>query len=190
VNLEDVIDSEYGLQQDEWSLSKPRFGEEVQLEVVGWSGKNTTNKYYILKCDLCSGDHELFGEGYFRSVKSSLVKGQVPCGCSRSPSWTKEQYHMLCSRKAKELGCTFLTFAGEWKGGGTKIKMLCEKHGVWDSGAVASLINLGSCCPKCRDEACRKPDSDMIASFLSSGAFHPATRFWRSERKTKQGCKD
>ena len=38
MNLEDVIDPEYGLQQDDWSLSKPRFGKESQLEVVVWSG--------------------------------------------------------------------------------------------------------------------------------------------------------
>lgn len=35
MNLEDVIDPEYGLQQDEWSLSKPTFGKENQLEVIG-----------------------------------------------------------------------------------------------------------------------------------------------------------
>ena len=40
MNLEDVLDPEYGLQQDAWSLSKPTFGEEGQLEVVGWSGKS------------------------------------------------------------------------------------------------------------------------------------------------------
>ena len=35
-NLEDLIDPEYGLQQDEWSLTRPRFGTEGQLEVIGW----------------------------------------------------------------------------------------------------------------------------------------------------------
>ena len=90
MNLEDVLDPEYGLQQDDWSLSKPRFGEEGQLEVVGWSGKSWSAKFYILKCNKCSQDSELFGEGYFRSVKSVLVKGQVPCGCSRNPNWSQE----------------------------------------------------------------------------------------------------
>ena len=32
-NLEDLIDPEYGLQQDEWSLTRPRFGAEGQKSV-------------------------------------------------------------------------------------------------------------------------------------------------------------
>ena len=50
MNLEDVIDPEYGLQQDEWSLSKPKFDEEGQLEVIGWSGRQKTNnaRFYLL----------------------------------------------------------------------------------------------------------------------------------------------
>lgn len=50
MNLEDVIDPAYGLQQDEWSLSKPKFGEHGQLEVVGWSGREHNKKWYILRC--------------------------------------------------------------------------------------------------------------------------------------------
>ena len=64
MNLEDVLDPEYGLQQDAWSLSKPTFGEEGQLEVVGWSGIQGRIKLYVLKCDKCSQGSELFGEGY------------------------------------------------------------------------------------------------------------------------------
>lgn len=193
MNLEDVIDPEYGLQQDEWSLSRPRFGDEGQLEVVGWSGKSRTNKYYVLKCSKCSQDTELFGEGYFKSLKGDLVGGGVPCGCSKKPRWSKEQYSVLCKRKASELGYTFLGFAGEWKGQNTKIKMSCEKHGEWSSGAIRLLISLGRGCPGCRIEAVTlaktKPDEEMIASFFASGAFHPDTKFWRSDRKDSRGYK-
>ena len=45
MNLEDVLDPEYGpvnsvhsLQQDDYSLSGVRFGDEGQIEVVGWRG--------------------------------------------------------------------------------------------------------------------------------------------------------
>lgn len=72
MNLEDVIDPEYGLQQDEWSLTRPKFGKEGQLEVVGWSGKSGSNNLYILMCLTCNQDSELFGEGYFRSVKGGF----------------------------------------------------------------------------------------------------------------------
>ena len=192
MNLEDVLDPEYGLQQDDYSLSGVVFGEEGQIEVVGWSGRSKGGgKLYILKCNKCSQDGELFGEGYFRSRKDNLVSGKVPCGCGRSPRWSKEQYAVLCKRKATELGHTFLGFVGEWKGRNTKTKMLCEKHGDWGSGSINTLINNGQGCPGCGIEAVGgakvKPDDVMIASFHESGAFHPETKFWRSERTNSRG---
>jgi hypothetical protein len=194
MNLEDVLDPEYGLQQDDYSLSGVVFGEEDQLTVVGWSGKQgKAVKLYILKCNKCSQDSELFNGGYFRSLKSNLANGQVPCGCSKKPKWSEEQFGELCSRKAEQLGYTFLGFEGEWKGQNTKIKMLCEKHGDWSSATINTLINGASGCPRCKADAVgevsTKPDDVMAASFFASGAFHPDTKFWRSERVNKAGWK-
>lgn len=139
MNLKGVID-ENGLQQDDWSLAKRRFGGYQQLQVVGWSGKRWGKKIYILKCETCSQDYELFGEGYFRSSKSALVNSsQIPCGCSPHPYWSKGQYELLCSRKAREMGYTFLGFEGDRIGNKTKIRMLCEKHGEWRTGSVNHL---------------------------------------------------
>lgn len=196
MNLEDVIDPEYGLQQDEWSLTRPKFGKEEQLEVIGWSGRcngGKGDKYYILKCSKCSQDNELFGEGYFKARKDNIISGKISCGCGRLRWWSIEQYAVLCKRKAKELGYTFLGFAEEWQGNGTKIKMLCAKHGEWGTGNITNLINSCQGCPMCRIdssvEASTKPNDVMIDSFLKTGAFHPDTKFWRSERKTKYGVK-
>jgi hypothetical protein len=190
MDLVEVLDGS-PLQQDLYSQSEPVFGKDDQLQVVGWSGKSGSNRYYILKCSKCSQDSELFGEGYFRSVKGSLVKCQVPCGCAKNPRWSQGQFSVLCSRKAEELDYTFLGFAGEWKGNSTKLKMLCEKHGDWSSGVIDRLINRGIGCPGCRVDAvrsaCIKPDEVMIASFHESNAFHPDTLFWRSERMSGEG---
>lgn len=182
MNLEDVIDPEYGLQQDEWSLTKPRFGKDGQLEVVGWSGRNKCHKYYIVRCVHCGGDSELFGEGYFKDVKGHLQSGGVPCGCSKSPKWSKKQYKVLCQRKAEELGYKFLDFVGDWHGNKTKISVMCIDHGEWVTTCINDFFgNHG--CPECKAESTRavfkKPDSEMIASFFASGAFHPDTKFWR-----------
>ena len=193
-NLEDLIDPEYGLQQDEWSLTRPRFGEEGQLEVIGWSGRRqrqrnsqSGDKHYTLKCSKCNQDPELFGGGYFKSTKSNLERGKLPCGCSATCFWTKEQYTTLCSRKAEGLGYKFLGFVGKWGGQVTKIKLLCGEHGEWSSGTIKGLISGGTGCPGCKVEVIvklrTKPDSVMVESFLASGAFHPDTKFWRSERK-------
>jgi len=192
VNLEDLIDDK-GLQQDEWSLTRPMFGEEDQLKVVGWSGRQQSSKLYILKCTKCSQDSELFGEGYFKSQKGNLIAGKVPCGCAKSFRWSREQYEILCSRKSTSIGCKFLSFGG-WEGVYTKVTLLCRKHGKWSTGDVNKLINMGVGCPGCKadniSDANTKLDSVMIKSFLASEAFHPDTKFWRSERETTQGKKN
>ena len=195
MNLEDVIDSEYGLQQDEWSLSKPTFGEEGQLEVVGWSGRSSSGaKCYVLKCNNCSQDYELFGEGVFKSIKSNIVnKCHIPCGCTRTPRWSKEQFSVICTRKAEELGYKFLSFVGEWKGANTKIKMLCEKHGEWDSSSINNLNNHSYGCSRCNMSSkfpSAKADVEIIQSFIDSGAFHPDTEFWRSDRVRSRNKRD
>lgn len=191
MDLEDVIDPEYGLQQDEYSLSNPKFGKDNQLEVVGWSGKNGVNKLYIVKCKVCCQDPELFGEGYFIRQRKYITRGILPCRCSKMAVWSEEQYAVLCTRKAFELGYKFLGFCEEWRRNTTKIKMECPDHGVWDSGTIADLTNKDVGCPRCKIDiirACKlKPDQVMIQSFFASGAFHPDTKFWRSDRKSGNG---
>lgn len=194
MNLADLIDPEYGLQQDEWSLNKHTFGEENHLEVVGWSGRNSSsNKYYIVKCMKCSDDAELFQGGYFNSLKGNLVKGQVPCGCSGKHYWTEDQYRTLCLRRAEELGYLFLGFNGDWDGRQTRLRLLCHKHAEWSSGTVSGLLGRGDGCPECKSETISnlktKSDDVMINSFFASGAFHPDTKFWRSCRQTLYGLK-
>ena len=192
MNLEDLID-ESGLQQDEWSLTKPVFGKEGQLQVVGWCGKCHKNKYYILKCRTCLQDHELYGEGCFRSTRVGLIRGKIPCGCAFNPRWSKEQHFIRCSRKAEELGYKFLGFEGEWKCNITKIKLLCSIHGEWVTGNISGLMNSAAGCPACAMAntfaAVTKPDDVMIKSFQDSGSFHPDTKFWRSNRLNRAGYK-
>lgn len=191
---------ENGLQQDEWSLAALTFGENDQLTVIGWAGRSKGgrgNKLYVLKCSKCSQDIELFGKGLFKGMKGDLVNGQVPCGCSKSPKWSKGQFVTLCSRKAQELGYTFLGFIGKWNGQKTRIKLSCEKHGEWVGGTITNLINHRNGCPACARydtgqaaaKANKKTDSAMIESFHKSGAFHPDAEFWRSVRKNSRGVK-
>lgn len=190
MNLKDLLDPEYGLQQDKWSLGRPKFGDEGQLQVIGWSmWTRNSHKLYILKCEKCSKDTELFGEGYFKSQKSSISKaGQIPCGCSKNPKWTEDQYRVFCSRKAKELDYTFLGFEGEWKGAYTRTQMFCKHHGIWNTTAIHDLINKGVGCSACNGGVPKSEDI-MIKSFLDSGSFPLDTKFWRSGRKNNEGVK-
>lgn len=149
-NLEDLIDPEYGLQQDEWSLTRPKFGEHGQLEVIGWSGRIGYNKYYVLRCSECSQDSELFGSGVFRATKDKLGIGRIPCGCSSFPRWSEDQMLVRCKRKASELGHSFVGWAEEYRGNKTMVHMSCTAHGEWKTTSVYNLLS-GYSCKKCGD---------------------------------------
>ena len=195
MNLEDVIDINSGLCTDEWSLSRPTFGNNGQLEVIGWSYTRHKSriKSYVCKCIRCSTDPELFGEGYFRMEKSRLLSGSMPCGCSKNIKWNKDQYHVLCKRKAEELGYLFLGFKSEPPRSKDLISLSCKLHGEWNTTTLGSFLSVGSGCTECRSDltAIRstKPDDVMIQSFFNSGSFSEGTIFKRSLRKDSKGRK-
>lgn len=193
MDLENLIDPEYGLRQDDFSQSRPRYGDGDHLEIIGWSGRNRSNKLYIVRCGKCAKDPELFGEGFFRSSKGNMEAGQIPCGCSKSPNWSREQLFIRCTRKAQELGHEFLGFDGDWMAIRTKVTMYCKRHGEWSSSNIDNLLNGDRGCPGCKVETLsklyKKPDEIMVENFLSTGAFHPETKFWRSERLNSFGRK-
>lgn len=192
MNLEDLID-EKGLQQDEWSLTRPRFGDEGQLEVVGWSGRYKSNKFYILKCENCSMDSELFGQGYFKAKKSHLTNmAATPCGCSKRVNWTEDQFKTLCHRKAEQAGFEFIGFSSNYFGAYTQIKLLCKLHGMWESTNINNFLNNRGC-PACQSVTISglksKSDETMISSFLATAKFPDGTKFWRSDRENNRGKK-
>lgn len=175
-----------------------KFGKENQLEVIGWSGKiyykNKSRKSYVVKCLICSKDPELFGDGLFSSPKNNLVGGQIPCGCSARPLWSRNQLEVRLTRKAEEMGYTFHNLLEPYTKATTKVLVSCDKHGSWESmNANAFLSNQQ--CPSCaNEERIRKlsehnsfEDSEFIASFFSSGRYHPETVFTRSNRRQSNG---
>lgn len=193
MNLEDIIDPNYGLQQDEYTLSNITFGKDQQLKLIGWSGRDKCHiKLYVAQCSVCSNDTELFGGGIFRTRKSHIKAGKVPCGCSAKPEWSRSQWEVLCTRNARKIGVEFIGFSGQWLASKTRVNSLCFKHGQWNSGTILSLYN-GNGCPECRTDATKlsntKPDEVMIASFMSTGGFSEGTSFWRSDRKDSRGIR-
>lgn len=192
MNLADIIDKEFGLQEDKFSKIRPIYGNEGQLTVVGWSGKQHGIKFYILKCVNCATDEELYGDGYFRSVKASLKKGCIPYGCSKSVKPNKAQHEIISTRLAERLGYTFIGIFGDYIGCKSKITLRCNKHGDWKSGTIDSLQQ-GMGCPKCRydkiSEAKTVPDIEMVNEFMKTGKFQKDTVFMRSKRKGKEFSK-
>lgn len=190
MNLVDITSIE--LQQDEWTLTRPKFGVDSQIEVIGWSGRNRNRvRSYIVKCSICEKDDELFGKAFFRTVKGSLVNGFYPCGCSNAPVWSPEQQVIRAQRAANDLGYKFLSVIDEPVTTNSKIKLHCGLHGEWETATINGLVCRGAQCPTCvidkLKHRSKKSDDEMISSFLASGAFSKDTKFSRSERTNRRG---
>lgn len=139
--------------------------------------KPNKDRRYWLGCSICSRDVELWPEGSMCCLAGALRKGSVPCGCSRKPSWTLEQYAI----KAKRLiGPTSYRFVGVSRIEGQKscmVEIECKEHGNWmcASDAIESR-KVG--CQKCSFEKIssrvRKPKSvaEIELSFCAAGNGH------------------
>lgn len=83
----------------------------------------------------------------FKSSKSNLTAGRIPCGCAAKPVWTTEQWSIRLSRKLDE-GHKFLRLIQPEKGAFGKVEILCKKHGLWNT-ANANNIMSGQGCRLC-----------------------------------------
>lgn len=170
-----------------------KFGEQSQLEVIGWSGRKVSHKIYILKCSTCAEDSELCGDGLFTSTKGALVKGHLPCLCAKNFRMTEEQNIVRVNREAVKRDIEFLGWADGFKGARDSFLVLkCAKHGIWKSAQINNFLK-GIGCPTCGLETkaiSRKiPQDVMISRFMSTGKFVEGTTFTRSEKVNQYGWK-
>lgn len=165
-----------------------RFGDHDQLEVLGYV-KIGREKYYVLSCDVCKQDQELFKDYLFLSTIGHLLSKKHPCGCSKAPKWKEDQQIIRCERAARALNIRVEYVHENYTGQRTQLNAVCPEHGLWQSD-FTKIIN-GHGCRACASSAKNlKPDSVMISQFLSTGAFPDGTIFSRSSRKTTQGAKN
>src|SRR5690554_4489264 len=127
VNKLRILDLEkLDLEDDDWSLECGTRKVLGSLTVLGFYGRNKTgHKMYAVLCEVCSKDVELFGSGCFGASKNSLLMGNIPCGCSKSRVWSKDQYVVLCERFARKVGSKFVGFSGEWNAQLTTVVLHC-----------------------------------------------------------------
>lgn len=175
------------------------FGPEDQLTVLGWVDKVFDNagkhkKGYLCLCHLCEKDNELFGDGVFKSTKSAINAGQLPCGCSKKPTWSEVQLKIRLERKAAERGYQFLGFSEPYKKATTKLILSCPEHGIWNRMSAHAFLSNQSC-PGCSN-AKRKDslikhntysDEQFIESFIATGFYPEATVFTRSDKQGSRG---
>lgn len=182
MNIDEIVSLPENLDYKDKSVGTyPVEGFEIILVLRRLSVKNKT---VIVKCHKCSQDPEMYGEGLFKTTLHNLRIGRRPCGCSKKVKRTIQQYEILCERACKTRGIGFVGFC-EWNNNKTKCKLMCDKHGLWETTIIMSLLaDDGRGCPVCNS---RKDDSVMIESFMRSGKFPQDTKFWRSERKRNSG---
>lgn len=127
-----------------------------KLEVIGVAGKQGYKTLYKVTCTECSKDKELFPDGYFVSLKDNLIRGKLPCGCSKNPYWEPDQQLLRVRRSANKNGDFIVHgFAEEFHGSQTKVSCECLIDGYRWCARSAHIIHKGVGCPKCRNELVR-----------------------------------
>lgn len=118
-----------------------------KLTVVCISGLVGRHKKYGLVCSLCSEDKELYPKN-FEMVKSNLVKGSIPCGCSKKPVYTQEQARVILTRLCVTKGYEFVGFPDGYKNTRSRFEYKCSEHGTVSSVYKDFVIN-DTGCPSC-----------------------------------------
>lgn len=110
------------------------------LTVVSNNGLKGNKKRYNLTCTICSLDTELFPNS-FKSTKSTLVSGQIPCGCGRGTRWSEYQYNVKVQRKCKEKGYIFHGWKGSFKSSRTKLILENPStSNIWGTSSIKNFL--------------------------------------------------
>lgn len=158
------------------------FGEKGRLKIIGKLKTSKSKTRYVLYCDICSLDSELFPENSITSELYNLKNGNLPCGCSKFPKWSEQQMRIKIQRICHERGYEFHGWVGDYKGNKTNVG-ITSPLGYSKSQIIARLLR-GEGCPLERlvkiGISKRKTEEEVIQSFMKTGAFLPGTKFERS----------
>lgn len=140
------------------------FGKDSQIEVISSIRESYKTTRYIVKCSKCAKDPELFSDGLFTSFKSALIRGQLPCGCSKRFTYSISQYETLIKRTFESDQYSFVGWEDTFSN--TKrettyyrrFKYVCKDHGekVMSVGKWLS----GQRCSECKN--CCKKDTEKF----------------------------
>lgn len=146
----------------------------------------------LCACSICSEDKELFPEQTFSVKRYRLLKGSIPCGCTKI-KWSEAQYKVKIKRRCKQTGYVFGGFVGKFKGHTTKLKLFNPVTGNrWETTSLQGYLNTKTVDPvegKILNRlGSQKTDEYHINNFMSTGKFIEGTIFGRSDNKDKNGC--
>ncbi|MGZ8887961.1 MAG: hypothetical protein ACXW1D_00215 [Halobacteriota archaeon] len=128
-----------------------RYGPDGQIEILLENVCRSGNDWdCLVVCHVCAKDVELFGNAEFVMRRHNALKGNVPCGCSKSYIWSEAQYEIKIQRFCESNGYIFIRFDEDnWSGVHTRITLRCEElHKEWTT-TIHRLLNTGTGCPSC-----------------------------------------
>lgn len=97
---------------------------------------------YILECNKCSKDKSLWPYGSIETIKCNLTKGQLCCGCSRSPKWSEEQNRIRVHRLCNDKGYKFLGWFGDYNKDKTYLMLENpETNNRWNTTNLNNLLH-------------------------------------------------
>lgn len=172
-------------------------GEELLIDAKLWTSptnsqhliiagfvRRNRKKMYIVNCNICSADPEVYGDGYFISSASNLSQGKGPCGCSKMHNYNKKEYVALLKRAAGEMGQEFVCFKGWYNGTKTPCIVECGRHGLFSVTRADRIIERRLSCRQCfseyQAEGATIADEDHVSRFMLSGQFAEGTVFERT----------
>lgn len=113
---------------------------------------------YVVHCSKCSCDTELFNKP-LEMERTHLIRNKVPCGCSLSPKFSREQYKVICSRLFRnDKTLTFVGFKEPYINRDTVAIVRCERHNHEIFTTIRGLLRSEKIkCKHCCEEGYCKP---------------------------------
>lgn len=177
--------------------------ESNTLTIKECLGGKGNKRKYIMECNVCSLDTELYPYGSLTTTKSNFTTRSSPnCGCNPNKTHLKEWQHKVkVERVCDEKGLVFMGWAGEFLGTYTRIRMLCKFHGISDNTRIDKLYLREGGCEPCSQESGnygyykgREKEDDFLYLLVTKGdesfckvgrSFKPQTRIYQHENLSK-----
>ena len=112
--------------------------------------------YWDVVCPKCSNDiyvQKKLCSGVFNSPRGDLKKGYLPCRCSKTFRWTKEQRELQIKTTLEKEGLTWDSWFDievGYKNSSSKFKWICQEGHFCDTN-VNHFLNQGNRCKTCHD---------------------------------------
>ncbi|CAH9013375.1 conserved hypothetical protein [Vibrio phage 501E54-1] len=172
------------LTEDQWIKVYNLKYSKGKFTFLETNGKLGSKKKIVFKCNICSLDKEMYGEGIFEAKSSHIKDGIISCGCSKSYRPSHKQKKLKAQRVAKAKGFILenfdnknvVTFKNKLTGHIWKVPynyISVDKH--TNDPSLTSLK---------RSKSLEQTEETHIQQFLATGSYPLGTKFIRTAKRT------